>query len=310
MESYDQHMLFSSPARNNWFYKQIKETCNNKVCLDIGTGSGVLSLFALHSGATHVYMIDSNPECCNLASNVMNHSGMDPQRYTIINEEFNSNSLKNLKNIDVVISELVTSNLFGIDLEKIYSTIKQNDKTRDAILIPDTIRGTFSIFKNIEMFDTIDAIRKQNKISGLIKTGVEEIDRNYSYDVSLFISDFFVNDRYCVRPFLKSDRSDYVHLLKLYDCALNSTVGVLKNVITFDMHHPDINKVWRASSNLENGDYGAMLIGTLSCSQIKNSTTHLMNQDVWATYFYKFSKTKNDVNIRFDRTKRDFIFFE
>ena len=87
MRIYDQSLLFSSPLRNNWYYKQIKAVCNNKICLDIGSGSGILSLFALHSGAKHIYMVDHNKECCELAYSIMQQANIDESRYTIINSE-------------------------------------------------------------------------------------------------------------------------------------------------------------------------------------------------------------------------------
>jgi hypothetical protein len=42
---------------------------------------------------------------------------------------------------------------------------------------------------------------------------------------------------------------------------------------------------------------------------IENSSLHLMNQDVWATYFYKFKKTNDNITIKFDRNIDNFLFF-
>lgn len=307
MRTYDQYLLFSSPLRNNWYYKQIKIACKDKVCLDIGTGSGILSLFALHSGATHVYMVDHNKECCELAQTVMQQANIDKTRYTIINAEF-SDVLKELPIIDVVISELICGNLFEINLEEIYKLVKQSENTENAVLIPDTIYGSLSIFTNTEMFDVIDKHRNDNEVEGNVLTGVKEIDENYFINSSLFGKKFNQPERYKVGKQLQN-RSDYNYLVELRESAIHSTVELLKDVIYFDFHNPNINEVWTTTSNLSNGDYGIMLIGSLSCSQIKDSTLHVMQQDLWPTHLYKFNKTSNNINITFDRTILDFSFY-
>jgi len=309
MRTYDQYLLFSSPLRNNWYYKQIKIACKDKVCLDIGTGSGILSLFALHSGATHVYMVDHNKECCELAQNVMQQANIDKSRYTIINAEF-SDVLKELPNIDVVISELICGNLFEINLEEIYKLVKQSKNTENAVLIPDTIYGSLSIFTNTEMFGIIDKHRKDNEVEGNILTGVREIDENYSINSSLFGKKFNQSERYKFGKQMQN-RSDYNYLAELRESAIQSTIELLKNVIHFDFHNPNINEVWTATSNLPNGDYGIMLIGSLACSQIKDSTLHIMQQDLWPTHLYKFNKTSNTIRIKYDRDPNinDVVFF-
>ncbi len=308
MRTYAQYVLFSSPLRNNWYYKHIKISCRDKVCLDIGTGSGILSLFALHSGATHVYMVDHNEECCELAQSVMQQANIDKSRYTIINAEF-SDVLKELPNIDVVISELICGNLFEINLEEIYKAVKQSENTENAILIPDTIYGSLSIFTNTEMFNVIDTYRKDNEVEGNVLTGVKEIDENYFIDSSLFGKKFHQPQRYKVGKQIQH-RLDYKHLLKLQESAIQSTTELLKDVIHFDFHNPNINEVWTTTSNLPNGDYGIMLIGSLACSQIKDSTLHIMQQDLWPTHMYKFNKTSNNIRIKYDRNPNidDFVF--
>ena len=91
---------------------------------------------------------------------------------------------------------------------------------------------------------------------------------------------------------------------------MQSTVETLRNVIHFDFHNPNINETWTTTSNLPNGNYGIMLIGLLNCSQIKNSTLHVMQQDLWPTHIYKFDKISDTIKIKYDRDPKinDFIF--
>ena len=106
MKTYDHNMLFTNRHRNNWYYKQIKSSCNDKICLDIGTGSGVLSLFAIHSGAKHVYMIDHNVDCCEMAGRIFQKANIPKEKYTIIRAEFDQLLINRLPEIEEHTSEL------------------------------------------------------------------------------------------------------------------------------------------------------------------------------------------------------------
>lgn len=307
MRLYDHTMLFSGKYRNNWYYNQIKTVSRDKVCLDIGTGSGILSLFALHCGAKHVYMVDHNINCCIMAKNILQEAGIDPFRYTIIHTKFDESLVSTLPNIDVVISEVISSNFFDIDLNKIYNIVKNSQQTKNAILVPDTIQGSFNIFSDLDCFDKIDNIRNNYEY---LKTGVIEIDDAYNFDVKFFCDDIHLNEKYFIRIFEKKNDTISNLMRELYINSLESHVATLKNVIQYNMHQPYHNYTWKINSDIPNGKYGALLIGEIGCSQIAHSSKHLMNQDVWATYFYKFNKTSNTINIKFDHNKRNFIFSE
>lgn len=305
MKTYDHNMLFTNRHRNNWYYKQIKSSCNDKICLDIGTGSGVLSLFAIHSGAKHVYMIDHNVDCCEMAGRIFQKANIPKEKYTIIHAEFDQLLINRLPEIDVIISELITSNFFGIDLSKLYGLIRYNESTRHAVLIPDMLLGSFALFTDTEMFEIID--NYNNEIIEM-KTGIKDIDDNYSITSDLFDPNF-EQQRYNIRPFITAQSDKHKLLMQLYSSALKTTTTILRDVIKFDMHNPTTNYEWKIDSNLPNGKYGAMLLGTIGCFNIENSSLHLMNQDVWATYFYKFKKTNDNITIKFDRNIDNFLFF-
>ena len=123
MDTFHQQELFTSEHRNNWFYKQIKQACPDKVCMDIGAGTGILSLFAIHAGAKHVYMIEHNPDCCNIIEKVFKSAKIPSTKYTIIQQEFNSD-FRFMSRIDVIMSETVSSNIFRFGYKDICKHIQ------------------------------------------------------------------------------------------------------------------------------------------------------------------------------------------
>jgi predicted RNA methylase len=53
--------MMNDESRNLFYLKEIKVKCPDKVVLDIGCGSGLLTQYALESGAKHVYALERDP---------------------------------------------------------------------------------------------------------------------------------------------------------------------------------------------------------------------------------------------------------
>lgn len=55
---YDHLPWLNDAGRNSFYKKVIKETCKDKICVDIGAGTGILTDYALESGAKKVYCVE------------------------------------------------------------------------------------------------------------------------------------------------------------------------------------------------------------------------------------------------------------
>ncbi|CAM9175374.1 unnamed protein product [Choristocarpus tenellus] len=83
--------------------------------LDIGTGTGILAVFAVRAGASHVYACETNSVLCQVAQEVIHRNGVQ-DRVTIINKA-SGNLIPGvdlpLQGVDIVVTELVDSGLLG-----------------------------------------------------------------------------------------------------------------------------------------------------------------------------------------------------
>ena len=78
--------------RNDAYSKAIVSTIERFVLeqgrrprvLDLGCGTGMLSLFALRAGAEHVTCLDINREMCTLTKRSMLDAGIDEGRYEVV----------------------------------------------------------------------------------------------------------------------------------------------------------------------------------------------------------------------------------
>ena len=294
--SYDHSSLFSSRYRNNWFYKQIKQVCPGKVCVDIGTGSGVLSLFAIHAGAEYVYMIDHDIRACTVAKNIFKRNNIPESKYTIIHALFDEQLTTQLSFIDVIISETITGNFFSsVYFNKICEVIKSSKSLQNAIIIPDEVYGTIMLYSKLDNFNL------SNTSDVKIKTGVHDIDNHYEFEQDLLHgrAGGVSEDK---RVLVQNSEELPVVLRDILDSKCN----VFNDAIFFDAYNPFTNLSWTIKSNIANKTYGAMIIGRLACRKATGKK-HPMHLDVWPLHCYRFTKTSDNITIHFNPEIDDLV---
>ena len=109
-QSYDQfqvhELMLRDRPRVNAYYDAIMNNKNlfeNKVVLDVGSGTGILSMFAAKAGAKHVYAVDACPKICDLANELIKSNHLQ-NCIQVINKRIEDIE-KFDENIDIIISE-------------------------------------------------------------------------------------------------------------------------------------------------------------------------------------------------------------
>jgi len=108
MYNYTSHINMLNDNNRMYFYNEKirkNETIRNKTCCDIGSGTGILALFALQAGAKHVYLIEEQTQMNEVIIALMNENNINENNYTIINEL--SNKVELPEKVDIIIHELI-----------------------------------------------------------------------------------------------------------------------------------------------------------------------------------------------------------
>ena len=69
-------LLMINDHQRNQFYQQSLRNCGDKIVLDIGSGTGILSVMAVQAGARHVYSFESDPQNCYSAQAFVKSAGL------------------------------------------------------------------------------------------------------------------------------------------------------------------------------------------------------------------------------------------
>jgi hypothetical protein len=102
--------MINDYLRNDFYDKMLASHVSGQPCLDIGFGTGLLTVLALKHGATSVVAYESDSDRFVLGQYIIDLLGLQ-QKVHLINEEYNHT--KGLHNATVVFTETLTGNLWG-----------------------------------------------------------------------------------------------------------------------------------------------------------------------------------------------------
>jgi hypothetical protein len=132
--------MINDKWRNQFYYDALNKHAEGKVVLDMGSGTGILSFYALEAGAKFVYAIERDTAAAELTYQVLK-SKFDPSKFMVITCDFWTDELdSNIINhpIDLLVSETIGPGLFDQGMIHTWHCIKPY-LAPDAVSIPDTL---------------------------------------------------------------------------------------------------------------------------------------------------------------------------
>jgi hypothetical protein len=237
--------LINNKIRNQ-FYDEILKKCKNKKCIEVGAGSGLLSLIALKHGAIHITCFEQEINTYMILKNAVQHCGLQ-DKITLINEKFTSDSIHkhHLHDCDLIFHELLGSNMWNDDGWPIRNTF---DKKIDVEIIPNKLIGEFYI-------------AEIHEVNRLFKPGVDAMDYIGStkkipkFDPGIQIDEKFVQFyNHCIDKF-NSNTSNQENQCLFRKVLFESQRGFFEVV-----KEQTLNKLDRHCFDLNTSDYSETII--------------------------------------------------
>ncbi|KAG9480066.1 hypothetical protein GDO78_011857 [Eleutherodactylus coqui] len=111
------HFVMLNDVKRNWMYQKAIEKAVQAGCtsvLDIGTGTGILSMFARRAGAPHVYACELSKTMFDLACEVVAANHMDGQIKLLHMKSHEVGVPEHIpEKVSLVVTETVDAGLFG-----------------------------------------------------------------------------------------------------------------------------------------------------------------------------------------------------
>ncbi|KAF9662434.1 hypothetical protein SADUNF_Sadunf18G0052900 [Salix dunnii] len=206
---------------------QNKFLFKDKVVLDVGAGTGILSLFCAKAGAAHVYAVECS-HMANMAKEIVESNGFS-NVITVLKGKIEEIELPVAK-VDIIISEWM--GYFLLFENMLNSVLYTRDKwlVKDGIVLPDKAslyltaiedaeykEDKIEFWNNVYGFD-MTCIKKQAMGEPLVDTvDQNQIVTNCQQLKTMDISKMVSGDTSFTAPFkLVAERDDYIHALVAY----------------------------------------------------------------------------------------------
>ncbi|KAE8816274.1 putative protein arginine N-methyltransferase 1 [Hordeum vulgare] len=207
-------------TQNNFLFK-------DKIVLDVGAGTGILSLFCAKAGAKHVYAIECS-QMADMAKEIVKTNGFS-EVITVIKGKVEEIELP-VPKVDVIISEWMG---YFLLFENMLDTVLfARDKwlADDGVVLPDKAslhltaiedaeykEDKIEFWNNVYGFD-MSCIKKQAMMEPLVDTvDQNQIVTNCQLLKTMDISKMSSGDASFTVPFkLVAERNDFIHALVAY----------------------------------------------------------------------------------------------
>lgn len=102
--------MINDHIRNRFYYHLLESTVKNRDCIEIGFGTGLLTMMALRHGAKHVTAYEKDTDRYRLGLEIVHKCGME-QKITLLNKKYDYSMREDANTL--VFSEIMSDNVWS-----------------------------------------------------------------------------------------------------------------------------------------------------------------------------------------------------
>jgi len=140
--------MINDTGRNMFYKTMIEKYCPGKVVVDIGAGSGFLSIIAAEAGATKVYAVEGDPGRFQFLTNIINKLGLQDKIEPLLGD-FLTLDIKG----DIYVSETFGWHIFNENILNIADHARQ----LGGQFAPGVVKVWAEVYTNHPIFSVLQA---------------------------------------------------------------------------------------------------------------------------------------------------------
>jgi SAM-dependent methyltransferase len=276
----------------NQFYKQAIDQCvAGKTVVDIGTGTGLLSILAARAGAKKVWAVEQDPVRAELARELIDKVGLNSV-IEVVNKNFFDTDIP----ADIYVSETINTQIFGEDILQ----IAEHARKHGGQFIPSEFDLNVALYKDHPIFvlcqTRSDAFEFQPNIdidSTFEQSVNQQFQQSHPLDNTLYRANI-LNGLFTMLP-----RFNDLKLEKLYESP----------ALTLDLNQPiDINSITLSIPYTEFENYNDVYVVLFWKARFKNTVMKV--NDTWfgnvsKTILKRCRKSNTDIVLTYNPLIRD-----
>ncbi len=151
--------MVSDSKRVTPFKLAIQKLCKDKIVIESGTGTGILSILAAKAGAKAVYAFELDPAIAAFAKSNFQKTGLN--NLTLINKSTLESSIEDLngQKADVVIAENLSTWLVTEPQIKVMNHMREFLAKSDAIFLPGQVTNYIELCHSQYLFEEVIELR-------------------------------------------------------------------------------------------------------------------------------------------------------
>jgi type II protein arginine methyltransferase len=148
-------LMLNNQVRNVAFYRALLAKVKpGDLVLDVGTGTGLLSMMAARVGADHVYTCEVNSLMYKKALEIIDRNGLS-DRITVFNKLSFDLTSQDLPLCDVLVTETIADDVFGENILKVVSDAQHRLLKPQARIIPQTARVYLALIESQHLMEKL-----------------------------------------------------------------------------------------------------------------------------------------------------------
>jgi len=140
--------------KKKYYRDQINLSVNNKVVIDLGAGSGILSFMCILAGAKKVFAIEKNKIVCMMLKKSINTLGWQ-DKIVVLNKDFIFDDISEyLESAEVCVSEIINNSFTNNIAPYMLHNIKE--KYQHLKIVPEIFNYQVKVIENTYLSDYIN----------------------------------------------------------------------------------------------------------------------------------------------------------
>jgi len=227
--------MLADKGRNDAYDAAIKKVVSDKTSvLDIGSGSGLLSMMSARAGATQITSCEMESELAKVATQIVKDNGM-ADKIKVINKASTQLIVgKDLpEKVDVIVSEILDTGLLG---EGVYPSLRHARKELakpNAIVIPKSADGIGTVIQ----CDDMSSVNPIRHISGFDLSAFDKFRMRDTYGrIALSeVNHSYLSDQFTFKHFDLTDIPDPIENNKplVHELTIPITADGLAHAVAF-----------------------------------------------------------------------------